>query len=102
MPATLKLTRQGTVGFELRRGQFEVSLDGTNSGVINYGDKIELPVEPGHHTLQIRKGRYSSQSRPFDVADDEVVYFRCHGAMVWPRWLVSFAVPGLGISLKQE
>lgn len=79
-----------------------MSIDGTNSGTINYGDKIELPVEAGHHTLRIRAGRCSSQNRSFDVVDGDVVYFRCHGAMVWPRWLLSFAKPDLAIALKEE
>jgi hypothetical protein len=28
--------------------------------------------------------------------------FRVHGAMVWPRWVVSMLKPDLAISLKRE
>jgi hypothetical protein len=101
VPATLKLTRKG-FGIELRRGRFEISLDGSSIGAIDYGDIVEVPVEPGHHALRMRNGRYSSRGRLFDVADDEVVSFRCHGAMVWPRWAASFVKPDLAISLMRE
>jgi hypothetical protein len=101
VPGTLKLTRKG-FGMELRRGQFEISVDGRNIGSLNYGDTVEAQVEPGHHTLRIRAGRYSSRDYSFDAADGEVASFRCHGAMVWPRWVASFVKPDLAISLKRE
>jgi hypothetical protein len=31
-----------------------------------------------------------------------MVMFRVHGAMVWPRWVVSMLKPDLAISLKRE
>jgi hypothetical protein len=101
VPATLRLTREG-FGIELRRGRFEITVDGQSIGSLNYGDTVEEPVEPGHHTLRIRAGRYSSPDRSFDAADGEVVSFRCHGAMVWPRWAASFVRPDLAISLVRQ
>ena len=101
MPTTLRLIREG-FGIELRRGRFEILVDGRNTGSLNYGDTVEEPVEPGHHTLRLRAGRYSSQDRSFDAANDEVVSFRCHGAMVWPRWAASFVKPDLAISLIRQ
>ena len=101
MPGTLKLTRKG-FGMELRRGQFEISVDDRNIGSLNYDDTVEVQVEPGHHALRIRAGRYSSRDCSFDVADGEVVSFRCHGAMLWPRWVASFVKPDLAISLMRE
>jgi len=98
--ATLRLTREG-VGIELRRGEFEISVDGKGVGSIKWGETVETPLEPGHHTLRIRVGRYSSGEHPFDAADGEVVSFRCHGAMVWPRFVASLVKPDLGISLKR-
>jgi hypothetical protein len=102
MPATLRLTREGSFGFELRRGTFQISLDGRDAGSIDYGGSVEVPVEPGRHTLRIHAGRYSSRDHVFNAADEEVVSFRCHGAMLWPRWAVSFAKPDLAISLRRE
>jgi hypothetical protein len=52
--------------------------------------------------LEVRKGRYSSPERTFDVADGQVATFRCHGAMMWPRYVASVVVPTMGISLRRE
>jgi hypothetical protein len=100
--ATLRVAREASVGFELRGGIFDVWLDGEKVRSIEWGETVEVPVEPGRHTLRIRKRRYSSLQRPFETRDGETVSFRCHGAMLWPRWALSFAVPGLGISLKRR
>ena len=40
MPATLKLTRK-TFFIELRRGPFEICVDGRGTGSIDYGDTVE-------------------------------------------------------------
>jgi hypothetical protein len=101
MTATLRLTRK-TFAIELRRGEFEILVDGQGVGSITYGDTVEQPVEPGHHTLLIRHGRYSSRRHSFDVADGDVASFLCSGANLWPWWLVSYAVPSIGIWLRPE
>ena len=101
MSATLKLTREGA-GIELRRGRFEISVDGKGVGSIENHEAVETRVEPGHHTLRIRAGRYSSRDHLFDVADGDVVTFRCHGTMIWPRYVASIVKPDLAISLKRE
>ena len=102
MSATLRVTREGSFGFELRGGAFDIVLDGKSAGSIEWRDTVKIPVAPGQHALQIRSGRYSSLARSFDDSDGETVSFRCHGAMLWPRWAASFAVPGLAISLKRR
>jgi hypothetical protein len=101
MPAILRLTRE-RFGIELRRGKFEIVVDGRSTASIERGDAVEVPVEPGHHTLRIRSGRYSSRELSFDAADGEVISFRCYGANLWPVWLASFVLPNLGIWLKRE
>lgn len=101
MSATLTLRREG-VGIELRRGRFEISLDGESVGSLEFHETFETPLECGHHTLRIRAGRYSSRSHSFDAADGEGVNFRCHGAMMWPRYVVSIVKPDFAISLKRE
>lgn len=101
MPATLRLTREGTL-IEWRRGIFDVVVDGKSVGSIELHNTIALPIAPGHHTLQIRWGRYSSPSRTFDASEDEVVDFRCRGAKFWPTWLASHVVPTLAITLRRE
>jgi hypothetical protein len=99
--ATLRLTREG-VGIELMRGQFEILVDGKSAGPVKYGETVETPIEPGRHTLRLRAGRYSSREYSFDAADGGTVSFRCHGAMVWPRYVASLVKPDLAISLKRE
>jgi hypothetical protein len=102
LPATLKLTRETSFGIELRRGRFNVVVDGQGIGSIENRDTIEQPLEPGHHTIRIQAGRYSSQDRSFDASDGEVVNFRCHGANLWPIYVASLVKRDLAISLKQE
>src|ERR1700678_1962549 len=99
MSATLRLSRE-TRGIELRRGRFEIWADGRSTGSIDYGKTIEVPVETGHHIVQVRTGRDSSRELPLDVADGDAVDFRCSGAIFWPRWLLSFVLRDLGILLK--
>jgi hypothetical protein len=100
--ATLKLTRHGDFAFELRRGTFEIEIDGRAIGSMEYNETFEAQVEPGHHTLRMRKGRYSSQEHSFDAVSGDEVSFRCHGAMLWPRFVASFLVPSLAIALIRE
>jgi hypothetical protein len=101
MSATLRLTREGA-GIELRRGRFEIWVDGTIVGSLELHETVESPLEPGPHTLRIRADPYSSQGRSFDAADGDVVNFRCHGAMLWPRYVASIVKSDLAISLKRE
>ena len=101
--ATLRLTRHANgMVIELRRGQFEIELDGKSIGTIAYSETVEAEIDPGHHVLKIRSGRYSSRDLSFDVTDGDVAAFRCHGAMVWPRWLVSFVKPDWAIALMRQ
>jgi hypothetical protein len=101
MAATLRLTREG-FGLGLRRGTFDVALDATNVGSIQWHDTVEVPVEPGHQTLQMRHGRYSSRTVSFDATNGDAVNFNCHGARIWPLWLASFVKPDLAIALHRE
>ena len=65
-------------------------------------DTIETPVEPGRHTLQVRNGRNSSQTKTFDATDGENVAFRCTGKRFLPLFLASFVVPSLALNLVRE
>lgn len=101
MTATLRVRRQTSFSFELRRGRFEVLLDGAVVGVVERQGSVEVAVEPGQHTLRIRAGRYSSREQAFEATDSGVVNFVCHGAQVWPTYVASFLKPDLAISLKR-
>jgi len=99
MSAILRLTRE-TVAIELRRGTFEITIDGKDVGSIQNHETVEKPIDPGHHTLRMRAGRYSSRDFSFDVADGDAIDLRCHGAAIWPIWVASIVKPDLGITVK--
>jgi hypothetical protein len=101
MPATLKVEHK-TIGVEIRRGTYDIVVDGTRAGSVELNGTLETPVEPGHHTLKVRSGRNSSRTASFDAAADEVITFRCSGKNILPIFLLSFAVPSLAISLRRE
>ena len=65
MPATLKLTHKA-IGAEVRRDTYDVVVDGERAGPVEMNHTIEIPVEPGRHTLQVRNGRNSSSIQHFD------------------------------------
>jgi len=99
--ATLHLIRE-PIGMELRRGTFHVLLDGNDIKSIERHQTIEVPIEPGHHALQVKQGRYASKRHPFDVTDGETVSFRCSGSRVWPIYVASIVKPDLALTLKPE
>ena len=98
MAATLKMTHKA-IGVEVRRGPYDVVVDGQRAGSVEMNDTIEIPVEPGRHTLQIRSGRNSSRTRTFEAAEGQTVAFRCTGKSFLPIFLASFVVPSLALQL---
>ena len=101
MSAALKLTHKA-IGAEVRRGAYDVVVDAERVGSVKMNDTIEIPVEPGPHTLQVRNGRKSSSTETFDAADGEIVAFRCTGKRFLPIFLVSFLVPRLALKLVPD
>jgi hypothetical protein len=101
MSATLKVTHKA-IGAEVRRGPYDVVVDGERAGSVEMNHTIEIPVEPGRHTLQVRNGRNSSSIETFDAAEEEIVAFRCTGKRLLPIFLASFAVPRLALKLVRD
>jgi hypothetical protein len=101
MAATLKLTHK-TIGVEVRRGTYDVVVDGARVRSVELNDTTEIPVEPGRHTLQVRNGRNSSRTRTFDAVEGDIVAFRCGGKRPLPIFLASFVVPSLALSLRRQ
>ncbi|WP_162834499.1 hypothetical protein [Amycolatopsis circi] len=101
MSAMLKLTHKA-IGVEVRRGAYEVEVDGEPVGSVEMNKTIETPVEPGRHTVLLRDGRNSSRTETFDAADGETVAFRCTGKRFLPLFLASFFFRGLAIKLVRE
>jgi hypothetical protein len=101
MSATLQLTHKA-IGVEVRRGAYDVVVDGERVGSVEMNHTIELSVEPGRHTLQVRDGRDSSGTQTFDAAEEETVAFRCTGKRFLPVFLASFVVPRLALKLVRD
>jgi hypothetical protein len=98
MSATLRLTHKA-IGAEVRRGDFDIVVDGELIGAVEMNKTTEVPIEPGRHALQIRSGRKSSGNRTFEAAEGEIVAFRCTGKRFLPIFLASFVVPSLALKL---
>jgi hypothetical protein len=101
--ATLKVTQEAFSNpAGIMRGTFDVVVDGKSVGSIKWHEAIEAPVERGHHTLQVRKGRYSSQVKGFDAAEGEFVAFRCNRRRHPLILAATLFAPSLAISLIRE
>ena len=101
MSATLKLTHKA-IGAEVRRGAYDVMVDGERVGSVEMNDTMEIAVEPGRHILQVRSGRKSSSTETFVAAEGETAAFRCTGKRFLPIFLISLIVPGLALKLVRD
>ena len=101
MSATLTVTHKA-IGAEVRRGTYDVVLDGESVGSVEMNETFQTHVDPGHHTVQVRNGRNSSRTEAFDAAEGETVAFRCTGKSILPVFLASFFVPSLALTLIRE
>jgi hypothetical protein len=101
MGATLKVTHK-SIGVEVRRGTYDVVVDGQHRASVEMNGTVEIPIDVGSHTVQVRDGRKSSRSHRFTVADNQTVAFRCTGKRLLPIFLASFALPNLALALTRE
>jgi hypothetical protein len=100
MTATLRLTRRW--GGVTDGGKWQVIIDGEVAGSIDKKDTVEIPVEPGRHTLRVeRSKRFLSRERAFQADDGEVAGFSCRSQMMWPMYFAALVKPDLWISLKE-
>lgn len=97
----LKLTHKA-IGVEVRRGPYDIVVDGRHAGSLEMNDTIDIPIEPGRHTLQVRNGRNSSRTKTFSAAQGQTVAFRCTGKSFLPIFLASFVFPRLALHLHRQ
>src|SRR6266487_2409793 len=103
VPATLKVTQEAFSNpAGIMRGTFDVVVDGKSVGSIKWHEAIEVPIEPGRHALQVRKGRYSSRVKTFDATEDEFVAFQCNRRRFPPVLVAALVKPDLAVSLIRE
>jgi hypothetical protein len=100
MTATLKITHKA-IGVEVRRGTYDIVLDGHPAGSLEMNGTVEIPVETGRHTLQIRSGRNSSRTQTFEATESQTIAFRCTGKSFLPIFLASFVFPSLALQLRR-
>ena len=98
MPARVSVTHKA-IGVEVRRAPYHILIDGEHVGSVDMNHTFETPVDPGRHQLQVRSGRNSSRPKTFEVADGEIVSYRCTGKNLLPIFLASFFVPSLALTL---
>jgi hypothetical protein len=99
--ATLRVTHSA-IGAEVRRGTYDVLVDGERVGSVEMNDSLEIPVVAGRHSLQVRSGRDRSGTEDFDVAEGEIVAYRATGKRFLPLFLASFVLRGLALVLTRE
>lgn len=99
--ATLRLSRVWTGVFGSNE-EWPIAIDGAVVGAVANNETVDVSVEPGAHTLRLGTGRHRSGEQTFDVAQDEVVGFQCHGPRMWPIWLAALIKSDLWISLRRE
>lgn len=108
MSTTLRLERRMPGPFldvVDRNHSWQVHIDGQPVGAIARDDVLELPIEPGHHTLRLTSSssdRRHSPAREFDARDESVTEFTCHSQPIWPLMLMAFVRPERWIVLKQR
>jgi hypothetical protein len=99
--ATLRLSRVWTGVFGSNE-EWPIAIDGAVVGAVANNETVDVSVEPGAHTLRLGTGRHRSGERTFELAQDEVVGFQCHGPRMWPIWLAALVKSDLWISLRRD
>jgi hypothetical protein len=99
--ATIRLSRAGSLSPLLGMETYNISVDGRVVGAIAAGETVEVSVTPGRHSLLLQgRGRNRSPLRALEVAEEEVVSYRCHGPWFWPLMVAAQVKPSLWISLR--
>jgi ABC-2 type transport system permease protein len=99
--ATLTLVRKWGGLFDRNR-EWQIVIDGHEVGSIASQKTVELPIEPGPHTLRLGSHRHISPQRSFEAEDGQIINFWCRGAMGWPRYVAALIKPDLWISLREH
>lgn len=100
MTATLKMTHK-SIGAEVRRGTYDILVDGRLAGSVKMNETTEIKIVPGPHSLQLRNGRNSSRVQKFEAAEAQTVAYRCTGKSFLPIFLASFVISDLALQLRR-
>jgi hypothetical protein len=109
--AKLRVTRKwggpafglgGVTGIGEVSNDYSIVVDGKVVGALPREGTVEVPIDPGRHTLQVRSPRHHSPLRTFDVSDGQEVTFSARHAVFWPQWVAAVIKKDRWISLKQQ
>lgn len=101
--STLRISRIWSgLGIGLQGEAWTIVLDGTVVGRIANQETVEVALHPGRHRLRLGDGRHLSPERSFDVGEDEMVNFHCHGPRFWPQLVAAAVMPKLWITLRRS
>lgn len=81
---------------------WSVVVDGTVRGTFARGQAVEVPIDPGRHTLQVRSPKHESPVRIFEVSEGQEVTFRARHAVFIPELVAAMIRKDRWISLKQQ
>jgi ABC-2 type transport system ATP-binding protein len=112
VPATLRIHRKGRKGkASTSSKEWMVVLDGILAGTVATEQTLELEIEPGSHTLQVKSSSLlTSPEVSFDVVEGQVTGYSCRPrspspiiASRWLFWLIaSLLRRGLWIGLEVD
>jgi ABC-2 type transport system ATP-binding protein len=112
VPATLRIHRKGRKGKASRSSkEWMVMLDGNLAGTVATQQTLDLEIEPGSHTLQVKSSSLlTSPEVSFDVVEGHVTGYSCRPrspspiiASRWLFWLIaSLLRRGLWIGLEVD
>jgi hypothetical protein len=68
------ITVHRTSPADMQERELYVSIDGSPNVILSYGDKVTIPLTPGHHRLRVHN-TISRRRAEFDVAPGEHVRF---------------------------
>ena len=76
MSATIHVERQAG-GYTDRARAYKVLVDGAERGAVKHGAGLDVQVEPGPHTLQMKVDWATSPELEVTLADGERAEFHC-------------------------
>jgi hypothetical protein len=86
-----------------RGRSWQVIIDEEVAGSIANDQAIEFPVDPGQHTLRLRRSwSLTSSQRSFEAEDGQVARFSCNAQLLWPMMVASLVKHDLWIVLRPD
>ncbi|HEX3898998.1 MAG TPA: hypothetical protein VHW74_07480 [Mycobacteriales bacterium] len=80
-----------------RRRKYRILVDGEELGAIGRGDTIDIPLDPGRHSVWMRIDWTGSEMATFVLEADETIEFVCR-----PRYPTAAVVVALLRSIKDR